>query len=41
MGKVKREVVLSQKIQIVDNKAWQVPRFQIFKVLTSTIINML
>lgn len=41
MGKVKREVALPQKIRIMKYKVWQVPSFQIFKALTSTVIDML
>lgn len=41
MTKVKRKVVPSQKMQTVDYKAWQVPRFLILKVLTSIILDML
>lgn len=41
MGKVKKEVAPLQKIQTIDHQAWQVPKFQIPKTLTSTIIGML
>ena len=41
MEKVKKEVTSPQKIRTINHKAWQVLGFQIFKDLTSTIINML
>lgn len=41
MGKIKREVSSPEKIQTIDYKPWQIPRFQIFSALTSTIIDML
>lgn len=41
MKKVKKEVAPFQKIQTVNHKAWQVLKFQIPKVLTSTIIDIL
>lgn len=41
MEKVKKEVVLAQKIQIIEYKTWQVPSFQIPKTLFFTIIDML
>ena len=41
MGKVRKKVAPPQKIQAVDHKVWQVSGFQIPKVLTSRIIDIL
>ena len=41
IGKVNREVASPQKIWTIEQKAWQVPGFQIPKGLTSTVIDIL